>query len=82
MKGSRGEIIADFAGDLVFSNAVRRFWQIRDQQIENQLRRGGSDQGTRSAVTGGKQMDGFVRKIIELMRESGVDEENIYTKKT
>jgi hypothetical protein len=61
---------------------VKTFWQIRDRQIKEQERRGGSDQGARSAVTGGKQMDGFVRKIIELMTARGVDEGNIYTKKT
>ena len=61
---------------------MKTFWQIRDRQIKEQERRGGSDQGARSAVTGGKQMDGFVRKIIELMTARGVDEGNIYTKKT
>ena len=61
---------------------MKTFWQIRDRQIKDQERRGGSDQGARSAVTGGKQMDGFVRKIIELMTARGVDEGNIYTKKT
>jgi len=54
---------------------VRHFWRTRDQQS---TRQGGEDEdrdrGSRSAVTGGKQMDGFVRLIRELLIESRVPE--------
>lgn len=65
----------------VFSDAVRFFWATRDRQVADQLRRGGSDQGARGAVTGGQQMDGFIQKIIELMTDAGVKPEHIYTRK-
>lgn len=59
----------------VFSNAVKSFWKIRETQAE----RGISDQGSRPAVTGGQQMNGFVEKIKELLVASGVDASDICT---
>ena len=56
----------------IFSDAVRYFWHTRLSQASQQEERGISDQGTRSSVTGGKQMDGFVTKITELMVGVGV----------
>jgi hypothetical protein len=43
--------------------AVRFYWQTRSQQLEKQRKAGGSDQGLRSAVTGGAQMDGFIELL-------------------
>lgn len=65
----------------VFSDAVRYFWHTRARQASKQQERGVSDQGTRSSVTGGKQMDGFVAKITELMMSVGVPQEEIFFKK-
>ncbi len=62
----------------IFSDAVRVFWHTRERQADAQRQRGQSDQGSRSAVTGGKQMDGFSRKIVELLTEVGIDEKNIF----
>lgn len=63
----------------VFSDAVRHFWSTRDQQAKRQVREGSSsDQGARSAVTGGRQMDGFVTKIADLMMQAGVPKTSIY----
>lgn len=62
----------------IFSDAVREFWRIRERQANAQKERGQSDQGTRSAVTGGKQMDGFSKKIIELLMDAGIDEKCIF----
>ena len=39
--------------------AVKHFWATRTAQASNQRRKGTTDQGARSAVTGGAQMDGF-----------------------
>jgi len=64
----------------VFSDAVRHFWATRAQQAQKQKIRGGLDQGARSAVTVGQQMDGFARKIIELMKGVGVPDADIFTK--
>lgn len=63
----------------VFAEAVRDFWRIRQGQDERQRLRGGSDQGARSAVTGGKQMDGFVRVIKAHLLEAGVTPDELFT---
>jgi type I site-specific restriction-modification system R (restriction) subunit len=62
----------------IFSDAVKVFWHTRERQADAQRQRGKSDQGSRSAVTGGKQMDGFSRKIVELLTEVGIEEKNIF----
>ena len=41
-------------------DAVRCYWQTRTKQLEKQAGSGAKDQGLRSAVTGGAQMDGFI----------------------
>lgn len=66
----------------IFSEAVRDFWRIRESQADAQRIRGQSDQGSRSAVTGGRQMDGFSRKIAELLSNVGIQETDIYLRKT
>jgi len=62
----------------VFSTSVKEFWRTRERQADAQKQRGQSDQGSRSAVTGGKQMDGFSRSISKLLIEAGIEEENIF----
>jgi len=62
----------------VFSDSVKEFWRTRERQAYAQKQRGQSDQGSRSAVTGGKQMDGFSRSISKLLTEAGIEEENIF----
>jgi len=62
--------------------AVRHFWQTRQRQAVSQGRATGKkDYGSRSAVTGGKQIDGFIRLMAELMVESGIAKENIHIEK-
>ena len=63
----------------VFSDAVKSFWKIRDTQARSQADRGVSDQGTRTAVTGGHQLDGFISKIKDLIMDAGVSPSDIYT---
>jgi hypothetical protein len=58
--------------------AVRFYWQTRSQQLEKQRKAGGSDQGSRSAVTGGAQMNGFIELLTKLVIEAGVDHAHIY----
>jgi len=60
--------------------AVRFYWQTRSQQLEKQRKAGGSDQGSRSAVTGGAQMDGFIELLTNLVIEAGIDRSHIYYK--
>ena len=58
--------------------AVRFYWQTRLSQSTRQRDTGGSDQGSRSAVTGGAQMDGFIALLTRLVIEAGIDPANIY----
>ncbi len=61
-------------------HAVQHFWQTRNAQTTSQKKRGSTDQGTRAAVTGGAQMDGFIRLIANLVSNSGIPDACIYTK--
>ena len=58
--------------------AVRFYWQTRFQQLEKQRKAGGSDQGSRSAVTGGAQMNGFIELLTKLVIEAGIEASHIY----
>ena len=60
--------------------AVRFYWQTRAQQLEKQRQGGVSDQGLRSAVTGGAQMNGFIELLTRLVIEAGVDNTHIFHK--
>lgn len=60
--------------------AVRFYWKTRLSQSRKQRVAGGSDQGSRSAVTGGAQMDGFIALLTRLVIEAGIDPANIYHK--
>lgn len=54
------------------SKAVAHYWRTRQRQSKSQQKRGGSDQGARAAVTGGAQMDGFVKLISDLIVKAGM----------
>lgn len=64
------------------SQAVAYFWQTRRNQIERQKRTGRSDRGSRGAVTGGAQMDGFIGLITEIIESAGIDKKHIYFRKS
>lgn len=66
----------------IFSEAVKEFWQVRERQANEQRGRGTSDQGARSAVTGGQQMNGFIRQITELTISAGVNPSDIHIQQT
>lgn len=62
-------------------DAIKSFWTIRDNQKKSQGQKSGiKDAGNRSAVTGGKQMDGFVSLISDLIGEAGLSDSEIYLK--
>lgn len=46
--------------DAYLQKAVSHYWQTRAVQKTKQEKGGKTDQGLRSAVTGGAQMDGFI----------------------
>ena len=58
--------------------AVALFWSTRQQQQAAQGREGERDRGARTAVTGGKQMQGFAAIIYELLRTNGVPGESVF----
>jgi len=61
--------------------AVAHYWATRTEQQKRQRRGGRKDQGLRSAVTGGAQMDGFVELFGELVVECGLDPSAIHRKR-
>ena len=64
--------------DRRIADAVEYFWTTRTGQITRQTASGVRDQGNRGAVTGGKQLDGFVELIHDLLTINGVPEECIF----
>lgn len=64
------------------SQAITYFWQTRVSQEEKQNKSGTRDQGSRGAVTGGAQMDGFISLITEIIESAGIDEKHIFFKKS
>lgn len=60
------------------AKAVSSYWKTRQNQSAKQASSGQRDQGARSAVTGGAQMDGFIGLITELILEAGIKQENIF----
>lgn len=61
--------------------AVAHYWATRAGQRERQRQTGKGDQGLRSAVTGGAQMDGFIVLLKDLITTAGVREECVFSKK-
>lgn len=61
------------------SNAVDFFWTTRTGQKSKQDNSAVHDQGNRGAVTGGKQLDGFVDLISEILIMNGVPKTSIFT---
>lgn len=65
------------------AKAVRHFWRTRKRQQSSQGKATGKrDYGTRGAVTGGAQLDGFIALVRELFRENGTPKPDIHIKST
>lgn len=62
-------------------NAVSHYWMTREAQGSKQKTDGKTDQGARSAVTGGAQMDGFISLLTDVLVETGEKPDNIFHKK-
>jgi type II restriction enzyme len=58
--------------------AVKEFWGNREEAKARQIASGRADQGERSGVTSGKNMDGFLSLIIDIIRLNGLDSAQIY----
>ena len=64
------------------AEAVAHYWLTRKVQREKQKKRGISDSGLRSAVTGGAQMDGFIDLFTNLIVDTGIDNRFVFRKKS
>ena len=63
------------------ADAVAHFWRTRLKQGESQGSTiGVKDASGRSAVTGGAQLDGFIRLLVSILEEAGLPEHTIHTK--
>jgi hypothetical protein len=62
-------------------DAIKAFWQTRDDAKQKQLEAGKFDQGERAGVTGGKNMDGFSKLVIELVKANGLPDAQIHQKR-
>lgn len=58
-------------------NAIDYFWKTRASQSVSQKK---SDQGNRSSVTGGKQLDGFIELLKEVSLDLGIPNSCIFVK--
>lgn len=54
--------------------AVMAFWGNREKARQKQIESGNSDQGERAGVTAGKNMDGFVALVIDLVKGNGLSD--------
>lgn len=61
------------------ADAVRRFWETRTAATEKQLAGERADQGERAGVTSGKNMDGFVELIADLVEANGLFDAEVHT---
>ena len=57
--------------------AVQAFWGNRDKAIQKQEELGRLDQGGRSHVTAGKNMDGFIGLIVDIIERNGLQDADI-----
>jgi Restriction endonuclease XhoI len=58
--------------------AVQAFWGNREAAKQKQIELGKADQGDRAGVTAGKNMDGFLALILDVVRANGLDHAEIH----
>lgn len=60
------------------SEAVMAFWGNRAKARQKQIEAGKADQGERAGVTAGKNMDGFIALIIDIVEANGLAHAKIH----
>ncbi len=65
--------------DRMMPQAVKHFWKARRRAVSSQKKRGGADQGNRSGVTAGKNPDGFVAMVRQIIIDNGLPKAEVYT---
>ena len=58
--------------------AVRAFWGNREAARQKQIESGKADQGERAGVTAGKNMDGFIALVLDIVRANGLAHAQIH----
>lgn len=58
--------------------AIMAFWGNREKARQKQIEAGTVDQGERAGVTAGKNMDGFIALIIDLVKANGLSHASIH----
>ncbi len=59
-------------------DAIRAFWDNREKARQKQVEAGKTDQGERAGVTAGKNMDGFVGLMVDIVRANGLTQAQIH----
>jgi len=58
--------------------AVKAFWGNREAARQKQVESGKADQGERAGVTGGKNMDGFLSLVLDIIKANGLAHAEIH----
>jgi hypothetical protein len=58
-------------------DSVKAFWGNREAALRKQVEAGKADVGTRGAVTAGKNMDGFVALLMDLVAANGLHDAHV-----
>jgi hypothetical protein len=59
--------------------AIRHYWRTRTKQIDGQQAGSVRDQGRRGEVTGGKQLDGFLQVVRDVLALGGIEKAGVFT---
>ncbi len=62
-------------------SAVKKFWTSRKKAVKKQKAGGKKDQGERSAVTGGNNMNGFIDLVVDIVHANGLADADILLKR-
>lgn len=62
--------------------AVQAFWGNREKARQKQIESGKADQGERAGVTGGKNMDGFIALVVDLVHANGLGLADIHVNRS
>ncbi|HOD81521.1 MAG: Type-2 restriction enzyme PaeR7I [Planctomycetes bacterium ADurb.Bin126] len=64
--------------DRLMPEAIRHFWKARLLAAKMQKKRGVLDQGNRSGVTAGKNLDALVAMVRDIIVANGIPEEDVH----
>ncbi len=62
--------------------AMKAFWGNREAARQKQIESGKADQGERAGVTAGKNMDGFVALVLDIVRANGLTHADIHQQRS